>query len=259
MNFLDYIYDINNHLDVVWTFCLLILRFAGLMSIAPGIGQGPIGLPVRMPAVIVLSAVCLFNTKFAPLPNDWLIMGADIFCEYAFGYLIGYVAMLVVSGVQTGIQIASGSMGLGAAQMMDPTTGAEMSDLSRMYGDLVTMFFLILGGHYTMISTAMGVGREYVPGSFQINAATIDLLVERSSHLFQVGIMIAAPVIVSLLLTQFVMALLTKAVPTINVFIISFPLTIGIGLVLLALALPDVMIYVSKEFMQVENIWQKFF
>ena len=41
--------------------------------------------------------------------------------------------------------------------------------------------------------------------------------------------MLSAPVMVALLLTQFVMGLISQAVPTVNIFIVSFPLTIGIG------------------------------
>ena len=63
----------------------------------------------------------------------------------------------------------------------------------------------------------------------------------------------ASPVIVALLLTNFVMGLITKAVPQVNIFIVSFPLTIGIGLVLSALSLPEIMVLFDREIAGIES------
>jgi flagellar biosynthesis protein FliR len=68
------------------------------------------------------------------------------------------------------------------------------------------------------------------------------------------AVMLSAPVIVALLLTQFVMGLISKAVPTVNIFIISFPLTIGIGLLLTIAALPEMMVYMEKHFFKIDKL-----
>jgi flagellar biosynthetic protein FliR len=68
------------------------------------------------------------------------------------------------------------------------------------------------------------------------------------------GVMISAPVIVALLLTNFVLAIISKAVPTVNIFIISFPLTVGVGLGISLLALPEVGHYISQQFLKIEPL-----
>ena len=68
------------------------------------------------------------------------------------------------------------------------------------------------------------------------------------------GVMISAPVIVALLLTNFVLAIISKAVPTVNIFIISFPLTIAVGLGISLLALPEVGHYISRQFLRMEPL-----
>jgi flagellar biosynthetic protein FliR len=68
------------------------------------------------------------------------------------------------------------------------------------------------------------------------------------------GCMIAAPVIVALLLTNFVMALISKAVPTVNLFIISFPLTIAVGLGISIIALPEVVYYLTEQYRRLEHL-----
>jgi flagellar biosynthetic protein FliR len=68
------------------------------------------------------------------------------------------------------------------------------------------------------------------------------------------GVMISAPVIVALLLTNFVLAIISKAVPTVNIFIISFPLTVGVGLGISLFALPEVGHYISQQFLKIESL-----
>ena len=47
---------------------------------------------------------------------------------------------------------------------------------------------------------------------------------------------------------------LAKAVPTVNLFIISFPLTIGIGLFISILALPEAAHYLGREFNRLGDV-----
>jgi flagellar biosynthetic protein FliR len=55
---------------------------------------------------------------------------------------------------------------------------------------------------------------------------------------FVAAVQIAAPIIAALLLTNVGMGIVARLVPQMNVFILSFPVTIGVGLIMLAGALP---------------------
>ena len=64
--------------------------------------------------------------------------------------------------------------------------------------------------------------------------------------------MISAPVIVALLLTNFVLAIISKAVPTVNIFIVSFPITVAVGLGISILALPEAGHYLARQYTRLE-------
>ena len=150
--------------------------------------------------------------------------------------------------------LSSTAMGLNAGNLIDPSSGSQTSDLSRIYGDLVTILFLILGGHYTVVAVAATTTGILAPGTILTQTFSADLMARLSSQIFEMGIMLSAPVIVALLLTNFVMGLISKAVPTINLFIISFPLTVGIGLILSGLGLPDAMFYAERHVTNLDKI-----
>lgn len=253
MAFLGITEAIFQNLNIIWTFLLLTARYSALLLFCPGIGMGERGLIVRGPAVLVLAWASLLSNTFAPLPANTLLLVAAVASEFIFGALIGFVPLCIISGIQTAGQIASTTMGLGASTLIDPTLGVQVADISRIYGDVVVIIFLLLGGHHVAIYAASGLGGMLVPGTFLLNEAAMNALIARSSDIFVIGAMVAAPVLVALLLTQFVMGVISKAVPTVNIFIVSFPVTIGIGLLISALLLPELFEYVSNRFSQYDS------
>ncbi len=256
MDFLKIPTEILNNSDMLYTFTLLFARFTGLFFLLPGIGGSGLAMAVRAPAIMIFSMVSLVSSAKASLPADSVMMVAAYISEVMFGALIGLIPYMIVISLQTGMQIASTSMGLGASQLLDPTSGAQVSDISRILGDTSIVLFLLLGGHHFAIHAVAGFGGDIIPGTFRINDLSIELLVTRSAQIFQLGVVIAAPVLVALMLTQFVMGMLSKAVPTINVFIIAFPLTIGIGLILTVLAFGDIMHVMTKELISVAGSYE---
>lgn len=241
------------NIDSAWTFLLLMARYSALMVLLPGIGMGERGLITRFPAIIVLSAASMLSSPKATIPSDIVLMGAALTSEYIFGTILGLIPKFLISGIHNAMQLASTTMGLGMGNLIDPTLGVQSSDISRIVGDICIVLFLLLGGHYVIIHAAAGLGGTLVPGTFILNEYSLDLVIDRSAAIFETGVILAAPVLVALMLTNFVMGVITKAVPTVNIFIVSFPLTIGIGLILTVLALPDITTVFKRQVLSIES------
>lgn len=241
------------NLPSLWTFFLLFTRFTAFMLLVPGLGMGERGLLVRFPAILVLSVASMYSSPTAELPANAIWMAVGFVSEILLGAAMGLIPMMIIAMVQTGVQLASTTMGLGMGNLIDPTLGVQVSDVTRIVGDLCIITFMTLGGHHVLVYAASGMGGQIVPGSFFITDFTMDLLVSRSAEILRFGVILSAPVVVALLLTNFVLGLITKAVPTVNIFIVSFPLTIGIGLVLTGLALPDLTLEFSRQVKGIEN------
>ena len=84
--------------------------------------------------------------------------------------------------------------------------------------------------------------RGQVTRSVEVNSAVILLAVKLS-----------APIIGVLFLTEIAMAFVARTVPQINVFLVGFPVRIGLGLIFLSFTFPTLM-YLSKNlFMDMEK------
>ncbi len=246
-------YYLAGHLDVLWTFMLLSTRFMGLILSLPGIGAGSAGARVRIPATLAFGAAACVSSPPAVLPDNLVMMGLSLLSEFALGFIVGIIPALLVAAVEMGVQLSSSTMGLGGSAIFDPSTGGSISSLSKLHGDLTTLVFLGMGVHYGIFEAMAGLSETVVPGTFAVDGATLDLVLDRMGGIFRTGMMVSAPVIVALMMTQFVMGLISRAVPSVNIFVISFPLTVGIGFILSALALPEVVRLVSQEMTGIEN------
>ncbi len=245
--------ELLKNFHIIWTFFLVMARFTAMMLVIPGLGEGYRGLRIRLPGILVLSYAAVVNGPYAAVPADWVEIAAAFASELMLGMILATVPAMIVAGAQTAAQLSTNTMGLGASQLFDPASGIAVTSLGKLFGNFVVCCFLLIGGHHVVIYAVSGLGGTIVPGTFLLTENSIGLLVQRTADIFVAGVMISAPVIVAILLTKFVMGLISRAVPQVNIFIVSFPLTIGIGLILSMFSLPEILQYVEKDFKRMEQ------
>jgi flagellar biosynthetic protein FliR len=59
--------------------------------------------------------------------------------------------------------------------------------------------------------------------------------------IFSAGLLLALPAVTALLITNMALGILTRTAPQLNLFGIGFPVTLSMGFVVLALALPGML------------------
>jgi flagellar biosynthetic protein FliR len=74
-------------------------------------------------------------------------------------------------------------------------------------------------------------------GGWRISGGLVNFLVMRTADIFIIGIRLAAPVMVALLLTTVALGVMARAFPQMNIFMLSMPLNIGMGLIIMGLTL----------------------
>ena len=105
-------------------------------------------------------------------------------------------------------------------------------------GVLATLVFLALGVHHVFLR---GIVESYavIPvGAWHTSGGLLKFMIEASTGVFVIGIKLAAPVSVALLATSVALGIVARSFPAMNVFMVSMPLNIGIGFVILGLSLP---------------------
>jgi flagellar biosynthesis protein FliR len=223
------------NLDLAYTFILLLTRFTGLFLFLPGLGSGLGGVATRIPAIFIIAASLTLAVPKAKIPNDEFILIAQLTGEFFLGTIVGLFPTIIISTIQNAGQISATTMGLGAGALFDPTTQSQSTTLAKLLSDLGVIVYLLGNGYHTALF-ALSSTKMAVPGAFFINLSTVSGLIEQTEMIFSSGFILASPVLIAILLTNFALGLISRAVTQINIFIISFPLTIAIGLVLTILS-----------------------
>lgn len=220
-------------------FTFFLARTTSFIFVLPVIGnrtvprQSKIGFSV----LVSLLLTSIFQNQVPGLVTDLLPFILLILKEAMVGLSLGFVTRFLFVGVQLAGELAGNQMGFGMSQVMDPSSDAQVSIISEFKTIVVTLFYLILNGHHMLMS---GLAESYklVPlGKFHYDTNVVKIVISMAGGIFEAGVKIGAPVIVSLLLANILLGVLARTVPQMNVFVVGLPLRIGIGFLALAATL----------------------
>lgn len=193
-------------------------------------------------AVILTPLVPVVNIQNLPLTAYALLTLKQL----AVGLAMGYLASLLLLCAEMGSQLLDVQMGIGAAQLFDPSAGEQTAILGRMHHIIAAMVFLAVNGHHWLI---LGIFRSFQlvpvdefsisPGSFY----AVFILFWRS---LEIALRVAAPGIAALFLADVTLGLIARGVPQMNVFFVGIPPKILLAIIILALAAPFIVSAISS-------------
>ena len=132
-------------------------------------------------------------------------------------------------------------MGLGFASMVDPQTGLQVPVVAQFYVVTTTLVFLMLDGHLLLIEMLLDSFNTMPIAVDGLEKVDLWSIIAWSSRVFAAGLLMALPVIASLLMVNVSFGVATRAAPQLNIFSVGFPVTIMLGLILMWLTLPNML------------------
>ena len=114
----------------------------------------------------------------------------------------------------------------------------QISIIGTFKNLLALVTFLLIDGHHVVLY-ALAESFAMVPlGGIQLTEMLARGLIDMTAGVFVMAVKMAAPVVTALFLTSLALGIMARTVPQMNVFIVGFPLKIGVGMGMLAFALP---------------------
>jgi len=222
------------------TFALLTGRLGGLMMTAPAWSGTTIPRMVRTALTIVLAVLLLPAAPAAAMPDHVLDLPLPMAAEIAIGVVIGLSAAVLVQAVGLAGEVMSMQMGLSIAPALAPVPEMQVVGIGPITTSLAILIYLSLGGHLMLLRAFADSLHTLPPGAGIQFTGGGPVAMALAGQVFSCAASVAAPVMVTLLLTNIALAILSRAVPQLNAMMVSFPLTIGLGLLMFAVSLPNV-------------------
>jgi flagellar biosynthetic protein FliR len=147
-------------------------------------------------------------------------------------------------------------MGFGVATLIDPATRAYAPLLGTFLNLLAVVIFFAIDGHHLLIR-GLAHSFELVPLGVPLTEFNIAAVITHFGSMFVYAAAIAAPVVVSLFLLDVALGVVARTMPQVNVFIVSIPLKIFIGLAVFALSLQFMTPLMKNMFESIFRYWEK--
>ena len=224
---------------IVLIFLLTFSRAGAMIMLLPVIGDAGVPIRVRLAFALAVtaaltSATAQYYPSVSPPPMELAVLIAR---EATAGVLVGAMARLIMSALDTAGFLIASQTGLAFAQAFDPTQGSQSAMVSTFLSLVGALLVFETGLHHLALGAISGSYVLLPPNGALPTADLAELAVTLAAGAFALGLQLAAPFLVFGLIVYAVLGLVSRMMPQLQVFFLAMPLNIMSGFVLLMLVI----------------------
>ena len=147
------------------------------------------------------------------------------------GFAFGYITLLFFTAIEMAGKLVDFQVGFSMGEVYDPNLGVSMSNYGRVYYWLSICIFFMTNLHHQLLRSLV-YSYELVPisqSSFQYFGT--EGMLSLFGKVFGLAFQLAIPLMMVALLSEVVLALLSRTVPQINVLVLGMPVKILMSLI----------------------------
>jgi flagellar biosynthetic protein FliR len=221
---------------------VLFFGFASLRMLALVIAAPPFAhpaFPLRLRVGLALAAsLVIAHPPAAGVPaldggiGSLVVAGLS---EIGVGAALGFAVRLAFAAMALCGEFVSVQSGIGAATVLDPSSGAASGVISVLFELVALIVFLALDGHHAVFR-AIALSFERFPvASGGLGPDSFAGLVGLGGAIFELAARLAAPVTAATLLSSVTLGVLGRLVPQLNLMMLQLPAHVALTFGLLAL------------------------
>lgn len=216
------------------------VRIMGLLATDPFFGSRAISAQVKIGFGVMLSVVLQPLIPTPPAVDPASALGLLVLAyQFLIGVAMGLSMRIVFTAVEMAGHFSGLQMGLGFAMFFDPQHGTQVPVVAQLTSLFTVLVFLAMDAHLLIIHTLADSFRLLPVDHVPVAAIGFRTLVEWGGQIFSLGLRLAMPVVASLLIVNLAIGVMTRASPQFNIFAVGFPITVGIGLLVMYVSLPQ--------------------
>jgi flagellar biosynthetic protein FliR len=233
------------------TVILIFIRIFAAFAVSPVLGHKSLPIFFQAALSFIIAYMVFLSSGLQTVSGDislWFLFinGAK---EAVTGLIIGYSLYIVFWGLSYAGHIIGFDMGISMAEVFNPVEETSSNLIGEIiYTVAILVFFLIDGHHYFI--QALASSFTLIPlGKFTLTSSVYMLLVKYTAGVFVIAVKIASPIMVSFFLVHLAEGIIARVIPQMQVFFVTQPIKIILGLSLL-IALVPIYVYVIKNMLK---------
>ena len=235
----------------IWRFFVIFTRLGATMMLMPAIGGTLVDTRIRLALALSIAFLLLpvVGNLIPHLPSQPGQVVALILGEATIGLYLGAVIQILMSAVSIAGSFASFQIGLSNAFSFDAVAQQQSQLLVGFLSNLAMVVVFSADLHHLMFRAVVDSYELFLPGKMPPLDDFLQTIIHLMSNSFEIGVRMAAPVLVFGLVFYSGLGLLSRLVPQMQVFSVATPLQLLLGIWMLMVAVP-VMMFVFLKFFE---------
>lgn len=233
-----------------YVFLAILARMAAIVASLPIFTSSNAAMRIRLAVAVTMSLLLFPVLDFKLSAQQMTSVGFALIIvqEALLGLLLGFVIQLLFFAVQFGGTIVGYQMGFAAAEILDPQNQQQVPLLSQFQNVIAILIFLALDVHHIIFRV---IARSYTllpPGNMDFSGNAIPFILTMTGQMFVLGLQLVIPVMVVLMVSMFILGIMSRVFSQLQVFMLSFPINISLALIMIGLSMQMVFTILEREF-----------
>ncbi|WP_315068435.1 fused FliR family export protein/FlhB family type III secretion system protein [uncultured Clostridium sp.] len=220
----------------------------------------PTGTPQIMKGVfsLVISYGIISGIDYSTINdiNNGYVLVFYAVSEIMTGLILGYITNLVFQVVKFAGQWMDIHAGFSMVSVLDPTSQTSSTLLGNFAYFISLAFFFIVDGHHVVINMLVESTKVIPIGKTIVYEETLMGVMQTIFNFFTLGVRIAIPLVLILVMTDVCLGLISRTVPTIPIMVIGMPIKNVLGLIIFIIVLPIMLKIIGTAIYNLPGIFE---
>lgn len=236
----------------LYQFLMVFLRIGSAIMIMPGFMSSYINSQTRLLTAIAITIVLMpiLGPGLPVAPVEFAEQLRLIIFEITIGIFLGVVMQILYFALNLAGNLAGQAIGFANAQIFDPAFQTQSIVIQTFLGIVALTLIFVTNLHHLMLSAVIDsyhifpVGASLPWGDFAKN------LSQTINESFIMGFKIGSPFVAFTIIFYVGMGLVSRLMPQLNIFFLSLPLQIYLGVGLLFITTPIMLLWFLRYYEQ---------
>jgi flagellar biosynthetic protein FliR len=237
---------------------LILTRITSFIVITPGYSYKGIPNTLKIGISIAVTMFAYMATPEFTTDGSMALFIMMIVREVFVGLALGFVSQVVFSVIEMAGNLIDFQAGFSMATVYDPAMGAQASNYGRTYYYLAIAVFFLMNMHQVLMETILRSFNHIPLAAPIIEGFGAEAVLVLFYRMFELGINLAAPMVITVLITDAILGIIARTVPQINVFMLGMPMKAMVSFMVFMVSVAWVMNFAGSIIGQIPGYIESF-
>ena len=232
----------------LFTFLMLVCRIGSCLMMMPAIGDVYVMPRIRLLLACAISVLItpLMADHMPPVPGSPISMFIMVAAEIIIGAFFGTLVRIIMSVMNVAGTIIANQSSLAIASIFEATAGVQTAIVSNFFTIGAIALFFALNLHHIVLAAIVNSYSVFPTGQFFVVGDASSVIARHIADAFLLGVQFAAPHIVMSLVFYLAAGIMSRMMPSFQVFFVLMPPQVMLALGLLIIIIAPMMTIYSQ-------------